>query len=69
VGQVDLQNSFGTTDFKQILSMLTKHLDIYRIEAGTVAVEYDYAWTDPDYYQQQINRLRPGYDYSSSLKK
>ena len=65
VGQVKLQSSFGTTDFKKIWLILSEYLDIYKIEAGKVSAIYDYAWTDPDYYQQQINRLKHGYDYSS----
>jgi hypothetical protein len=67
VGQVDLQNSFGTTDFKQILSMLSKHLDIYKIEANGVSATYDYTWSDPDYYQKQIACLTPGYNHSSKI--
>ena len=66
VGQVDLQSSFGTDDFKEICAILSEYLDIYKIEAGDASAIYDYAWTDSDYYQQQINRLKPGYDYSSS---
>ncbi len=45
--------------------ILSNHLDIYKIEAGDVSATYDYSWTDPDYYDQQIERLKPGYDYSS----
>ena len=66
VGQVQLQSSFGTTDFRQVWPILSGYLDIYKIEAGNVCATYDYAWTDADYYQQQINLLTPGYDYSSS---
>ena len=66
VGQVDLQGSFGTTDFKKVWPILSKHLDIYKIEAGNVSATYDYTWSDPDYYQQQIDMMKPGYDYSSN---
>jgi hypothetical protein len=48
-------------------SALSKHLDIFKIEAGDVSAEFDYSWADKDYYDQQILRLKPGYDYSSSL--
>ena len=65
VGQVELLESFGTTDPQAIWPMLSKHLDIFQITAGGVTARYDYAWTDADYYQQQIDRLKPGYDYSS----
>ena len=66
VGQVDLQGSFGTINFREVWQILNKYLDIYKITAGNTGATYDYTWTDPDYYQQQINRLKPGYDYSSS---
>jgi hypothetical protein len=66
VAQVELYRSFGTSNFREIWQILSNYLDIYKIEAGEVSSTYNYAWTDPDYYQQQINRLKPGYDYSSS---
>ena len=65
VGQVQLKESFGTDNYKEIWPILSKYLDIYKIEAGTTSSIYDYAWTDSDYYQQQINMMRPGYDFSS----
>ena len=65
VGQVALQESFGSVDCQQVWPILSKYLDIYSISAGDAAAVYDYTWTDPDYYQQQIERLKPGYDYSS----
>jgi hypothetical protein len=65
VGQVDLMGSFGSTKFEVVLPILSKYLDILSIEAGDAKAVYDYTWTDADYYQQQINRLKPGYDFSS----
>ena len=65
VGQVELAKSFGTTEYQQVWPVLSKYLDIHSITAGPVTAVYDYAWTDADYYQQQIEMLKPGYDYSS----
>jgi hypothetical protein len=65
VGQVDLLSSFGTTDFKEVWPILSKYLDILSIEAGDARAVYDYTWTDTDYYRQQIERMKPGYDFSS----
>jgi hypothetical protein len=65
VGQVDLQTSFGTTDYNKVWPILSKYLDIYKISANDVSSEYNYNYTDADYYEQQIERLKPGYDYSS----
>lgn len=41
------------------------YLDIYKIAVDDVEHTFDYCWTDDDYKQQQIDRLKPGYDYSS----
>lgn len=65
IGQVNLQASFGTTNFREVWPILSKYLDISKITAGDVSAIYDYTWTDADYYTQQIERLKPGYDYSS----
>ena len=65
VGQVDFTSSFGTDNSESVWSILSNHLDIYRIETAEASATYDYAWTDADYQQQQIARLKPGYDFSS----
>ena len=65
IGQVKLKESFGTENFKEVWPLLSNHLDIYQIIAGDVRRTYEYSWTDNDYYQSQIDRLKPGYDYSS----
>ena len=65
VAQVDLQASFGTTNFREVWPILSRYLDIYQISAGDATSTYDYTWTDADYYQHQINRMKPGYDFSS----
>ena len=65
VGQVQLQESFGTTNYKEVWPILNKYLDIYKIQAGEITATYDYAWSDSNYYQQQIDMMRPGYDFSS----
>lgn len=63
LAQVDLIQSFGTNSSSPIWDILGQHLDIYRIEAGDASQTFDYCWTDPDYQQQQINQLRPGYQH------
>lgn len=65
LGQIELQASFGTTDYQQIWDILGSHLDIYKIEVDDVAGQFDYCWSDPTYQQQQIDMMKPGYDYSS----
>jgi hypothetical protein len=65
VGQVDLVGSFGTTQARDIWPVLGNYLDIYRIEIDGVSQTYDYCWTDSDYQLQQIQQLKPGYDYQT----
>ena len=65
IGQVLLQQSFGTTDYQTIWDILGSHLDIYKIEIDGVSSTFDYCWTDADYKQKQIDMMRPGYDYNS----
>jgi hypothetical protein len=65
VGQVQLTESFGTDNPQQVWDILSNHLDIYKIVTDEVECTYNYSWSDKDYYGQQIERLKPGYDYSS----
>jgi len=65
IGQIDLQSSFGTTDYQQIWDMLSNHLDIYSIEVDGIKNTFDYCWSDSNYKQMQIDIMKPGYDYSS----
>ena len=65
LGQITLKESFGTKHFGTIHQMLSRHLDIYKIEVGEATGTFDYCWRDLDYKQQQINRMRSGYDYTS----
>lgn len=57
VAQVDLMRSFGTEDYQQIWSVLSTHLDVYKIQTSAVEATYEYRWSDPDYMQQQIEVL------------
>jgi hypothetical protein len=65
LGQVDLIRSFGTTDMFDVWDQLSQHLDIYSIEVDGIKHTFEYCWTDADYKQQQIDMMRPGYDFSS----
>ena len=67
LGQVQLQQSFGTTDSQSIWSMLSAHLDIYKIEVNGTNQVFNYCWNDSDYKQQQIAKLKPGYDYQRRM--
>jgi hypothetical protein len=58
IGQVDLESSFGTVDPETIWKQLGQHLDIYKIEVGDVVGVFDYAWSDPDHEQRQLENLK-----------
>jgi hypothetical protein len=58
VGQVDLQRSFGTQDYRTIWTQLQTHLNVTAIRTSTQCCEYNYNWTDADYAEQQIRILK-----------
>lgn len=65
LGYVNLEKSFNTTDTMKIRNLLGEYLDIVKIQVSNVSATYDYCWNDPDYKQQQIEKLKAGYDFSS----
>jgi hypothetical protein len=65
LGRIDLMSSFGTEDPVAIRNILGDYLDIYSIEVDGIKGTFDYCWNDADYAEQQIERMKPGYDYSS----
>lgn len=65
IGQVDLLSGFGTNNYQEIWKTLSNYLDVYRVEVDGVSAQFDYCWTDKDYKHQQIEMMKPGYDFSS----
>ena len=66
IGQVNLEKSFATNDFYEIIQKLSKHLDIYKIKTDGVECTFDYSWSDDSYKQMQIDFLKPGYNWSAN---
>jgi hypothetical protein len=58
VGQVDLERSFGTTNYQTIWAQLAQHMDVYSIRTSSAGAIYNYSWSDPDYDLQQIKELK-----------
>jgi hypothetical protein len=56
-GQVDLDKTFGTTDYKKIWALLETHLNVYAIRTSDAQAVYPYHWSDPTYINQQITVL------------
>ena len=69
IAQVNFEKSFGTTDRDEIWDTMSNYLDIYSIEVDGVEAVYDYCWADKDHKQQQIEKLKPGYDYQNEMAK
>lgn len=57
VAQVNLQASFGTTDYHKIWATLARHMDVHKIKSSHVEATYEYRWSDSDYIQKQIEVL------------
>jgi len=64
IGQINIQKSFDTEDFFEIIKKVSDHLDIYQIKTDGITGTFDYVWSDDNYKQMQIDFLRPGYDWS-----
>jgi hypothetical protein len=58
VGQIDLIESFGTTDYQKIWTLLNQHLNVWSIITSHAQTQYKYNWSDTDYQQQQIQALK-----------
>lgn len=58
VAQVNLARSFGTLDYNRIWQQLAQHLDVYKIRTSSAEATYSYRWSDTDYADQQIRRLK-----------
>lgn len=54
VAQVDLAQTFGTLDFKEIWAVLGQYLDVYKIRVDGAEATYDYTWADPDFVSRQV---------------
>lgn len=70
LGQVDLQSSFGTTNFLEVHSKMIDCLNISKIEligSENVTAKYNYSLSDPDWKKLQIGELKKGYE-SHSLR-
>lgn len=55
VGQVDLEASFGTTEYQTIWDQLSEYLDVYSIKTQEASAVFEYRWSDENFKQQQIS--------------
>lgn len=57
VGQVDLQQSFGTKHPADIWAQLQTKLNVHSIKTNDAYAEYNYTWADADFMEKQIKCL------------
>jgi len=57
VGQVDLQRSFGTDNYREIWTALNTRLNVSAIRTSAAEQQYPYTWADADYQENQIKCL------------
>jgi hypothetical protein len=57
IGQVDLQRSFGSEDYRVIWAALNTRLNVRAIRTSAAAQVYPYTWADADYMENQIKCL------------
>lgn len=57
IGQVDLERSFGTSEYQTIWDTLYKYLDVYSIRTSDAYAEFDYHWSDPDFVERQVKAI------------
>ena len=57
IGQVDLQRSFGSEDYREIWAQLNTHLNVNAVKTSSATAVYNYHWWDNDYMEKQIKCL------------
>jgi hypothetical protein len=60
VGQVDLLKTFGTEDKWAIWQKLEQYLDVYKVSVGDIQATYNYRWSDDDFVELQVERIKGG---------
>jgi hypothetical protein len=61
IGQVNLQRSFGTEDYRGIWEKLNTHQDVYSVKTSTAKNTYEYRWDDPDFIDRQVEIISKGH--------
>jgi hypothetical protein len=62
LGQVDLEECFGTDNFLTIHKKLSDNLNITKIKTDNVSCEFDYTLESDDWKNIQIHNLKKGFD-------
>ena len=57
IAKVNLLKSFHSEDSKIIQTIISNHLDVYKIKTSDAEATFDYRWSDKDYNNLQISLL------------
>ena len=57
VAKVNLLKSFNSEDSKIIQTIISNHLDVYKIKTSDSELVFDYRWSDENYANKQISIL------------
>lgn len=60
IGQVDLEKSFGSRDYRDIWQQLNLFQDVWEIRTDSRSARYDYRWSDRDFIDKQIEIISKG---------
>jgi len=60
VAQIDIERSFGTSDYNTVWELLYKYLDVYKIETPGANATYEYHWSDSDFVNRQVTIIEQG---------
>lgn len=58
VGQVNLEKTFHTTNYKHIWQQIEQHFDVYSVQTLDSSDCYEYHWSESNYQQQQIDIIQ-----------
>jgi len=61
LGQVDLEKSFGSSDFIKVHEKIKYNLDIKKISVGDVSCSYPYTLESDNWREMQLEELKKGY--------
>lgn len=60
VGQVDLLQSFGSNDYRDIWKQLNTRLNVLSVCTSDEQAQYDYCWRDSDFVERQVAVINQG---------
>jgi len=60
IGQIDLQQSFGSETPNDIWNQLNTFSDVYKVSTSRCSNDFQYRWDDADFMQRQVSIIEKG---------